>query len=120
MNAGCNSLSVAPHARRNLHSMDSVFASRGCALVHPAVHSLTDSFCTACCAGQTIILHSRSGCCAMTHPIVLQLIELMHGLQLQGVDAHSAEVVQLLQDASKGACTPSASQQNTLPVLGAG
>ena len=40
----------------------------------------------------------------LAHPIVLELVELMDGLQLQGIDAQSAQVVQLLQYASKCAC----------------
>ena len=45
---------------------------------------------------------------AGSHPIVLELIELVDGLQLQRIDADSGEVVQLLQDAGKRPCTPTA------------
>ena len=36
--------------------------------------------------------------------MVLKLVELMDGLQLQGIDAQSAQVVQLLQYARECAC----------------
>ena len=40
----------------------------------------------------------------LAHPIVFKLIELMDGLQLQGIDAQRAQVVQLLQYARECAC----------------
>ena len=44
----------------------------------------------------------------MAHCIVLKLVELMHGQQLDGVDAQPLEIRQLLNHAQVRACTAGA------------